>query len=250
MSCILLKFVTLRGMQSSSPGREMCFSEAPFGDMLRELELSLQDDQGVWKLRGFIDIAQKVYPLPIDTKVISKALELMILPEIDKFFRNVGYRVILPSEQNFYPDLSLISPSCKEKIALDLKSTYRLPNNPDKVSGFTLGTFTGYFRDRESNKNIVLPYSKYTSHYVVGIIYTKVEVSERSPCPLEELSNIMPPIRDIEIIFQPKWKIASDQPGSGNTKNIGSVKSVNALRKGLGPFAKIGDEGEKMGVLT
>ncbi|MFN3763141.1 MAG: type II restriction endonuclease, partial [Anaerolineae bacterium] len=49
---------------------------------------------------------------------------------------------------------------------------------------------------------------------------------------------------DIEFILQPKWKIASDQPGSGNTKNIGSVKDQAALREGMGPFARLGAEGE------
>lgn len=53
-----------------------------------------------------------------------------------------------------------------------------------------------------------------------------------------------PPIRDIEIIFQHKWKIASDQPCSGNTKNIGSVKELDSLKFGTGQFAKLGEEKE------
>jgi hypothetical protein len=219
----------------------MSFPEQEFRDMLKELEQALQDEQGLWKLRGFIDIAYKVYALSSDTKVISKALELMVLPDVVNFVKAKGYQVIFAPEQNFYPDLSLV----REKIALDLKSTYRLPNDPERVSGFTLGAFTGYFRDRASAKNIVFPYREYTAHYVVGIIYTKVEVPELPGVhSLDRLSSIVPPIRDIEIIFQPKWKIASDQPGSGNTKNIGSVKTVEALRKGSGPFAKLGEEGE------
>jgi hypothetical protein len=225
----------------------MSFPEEKFRDMLKGLERVLQDEHGLWKLRGFIDIAHKVYALSSDTKVISKALELMVLPDIVDFVKAEGYQVNFATEQNFYPDLSLVRKRSKEKIALDLKSTYRLPNDPKRASGFTLGAFTGYFRDRASSKNIVFPYREYTAHYVVGIIYTKVE-SERPELPgvysLNRLSSIVPPIKDIEIIFQPKWKIASDQPGSGNTKNIGSVKTVEALRKGLGPFAKLGKEGE------
>jgi hypothetical protein len=223
----------------------MSFPEQEFRDMLKGLEQALQDEQGLWKLRGFIDIAYKVYALSSDTKVISKALELMVLPDIVNFVEAEGYQVKFAPEQNFYPDLSLVRECPEEKIALDLKSTYRLPNDPKRVSGFTLGAFTGYFRDRASAKNIVFPYREYTAHYVVGIIYTKVEVPELPGVhSLDRLSSIVPPIKDIEIIFQPKWKIASDQPGSGNTKNIGSVKTVEALRKGSGPFAKLGKEGE------
>ena len=37
-------------------------------------------------------------------------------------------------------------------------------------------------------------------------------------------------------------KIAIDRPGSGNTKNIGSVTNIEALKSGKGPFAELGEE--------
>jgi Restriction endonuclease EcoRV len=40
--------------------------------------------------------------------------------------------------------------------------------------------------------------------------------------------------------LQEKWRIASDQPGSGNTKNIGSVKDIQSLVNGRGTFAAHG----------
>jgi len=49
-------------------------------------------------------------------------------------------------------------------------------------------------------------------------------------------------IKDIEVIVQPKYKIASERPGSGNTTNIGSVAEIKRLEKGEGPFAKYGEE--------
>jgi hypothetical protein len=45
-----------------------------------------------------------------------------------------------------------------------------------------------------------------------------------------------------EFLLQEKWRIASDQPGSGNTKNIGSVKKIKDLMKGKGVFAEFGVE--------
>jgi hypothetical protein len=33
------------------------------GDCLKELEREWQDERGLWKLRGFIDIARNVYAL-------------------------------------------------------------------------------------------------------------------------------------------------------------------------------------------
>lgn len=40
----------------------------------------------------------------------------------------------------------------------------------------TLGAFTGYFRNRKSNKNITFPYDEYSKHYVLGVIYTRTDV--------------------------------------------------------------------------
>ena len=41
---------------------------------------------------------------------------------------------------------------------------------------------------------------------------------------------------------QPKWKIALDRPGSGNTRNIGGVDSLDKLINGTGPFAELGED--------
>ena len=38
---------------------------------------------------------------------------------------------------------------------------------------------------------------------------------------------------------QEKWKIAIDRPGSGNTKNIGSVNLISDLKNGNGIFSKL-----------
>jgi hypothetical protein len=51
----------------------MDFPEREFVALLRQLERGLQDEHGLWKLLGFIDIARTVYALSSDTKVISKA---------------------------------------------------------------------------------------------------------------------------------------------------------------------------------
>ncbi|MGB9738313.1 type II restriction endonuclease [Chloroflexus sp.] len=36
--------------------------------------------------------------------------------------------------------------------------------------------------------------------------------------------------------------MASDRPGSGNTKNIGSVMEIGKLVHGSGPFASLGED--------
>jgi len=49
----------------------MGFPEQSFRHLLAQLQRELQDDQGLWTLRGFIDIARRIYALSSDTKVIS-----------------------------------------------------------------------------------------------------------------------------------------------------------------------------------
>jgi hypothetical protein len=204
------------------------------------LKSQLSDATGDWLIKGFIDAQQQIYPLSVDTKVISKLIEAMLLPKLLSLAQNLGYQLILSQYQNHYPDLSLIAPD-NTKFALDLKSSYR--TQADSINGFTLGAFTGYFRQRSSSKNTTFPYGDYQSHWVVGLVYSRhEELSSQNPIyHLKDLAAIRSVIYDFELIFQEKWRIASDQPGSGNTKNIGSSKKISELRTGQGVFANFGE---------
>ena len=199
----------------------------------------LQTDNGDWTIKGFIDTAKNIYTISADTKVISKVIELMMFPVLEKFARANNYSMIFATEQNHYPDVTFITKT-QEKIALDLKSTYR--KNKQVVSGFTLGAFTGYFRDRESKKNITFPYSEYSKHYILGTIYTKQDetINEKNVYTLNDLEKILSVVKNFEFIVQEKYRIAKDCPGSGNTKNIGSCTKITELRNGDGPFSKYG----------
>lgn len=220
-----------------------------FRILLGNLECDLQTDDGLWTLRGFIDTARCIYSLGPDTKVISKALELMLLPPITQFWVSRGYDVIPAQYQNFYPDLSLVSPE-GQREALDLKTCYRLFDASGqftgRVSGFTLGAFTGYFRDRHSTKNITFPYESYQHHFAVGLVYSQTAAPPPDVYSLERLSEIIPPIRDIQIFFYEKWRLATDKPGSGNTRNIGSIKNLEELVEGKGPFTRLGEVGKQV----
>jgi len=220
-----------------------------FRVLLKELETDLQTEDGLWTLRGFIDTAQRIYSLGPDTKIVSKALELMMLPSIAQFWTTRGYDVIPACYQNFYPDLSLVSPQ-GHRFALDLKTCFRLFDSSGsfrgRVSGFTLGAFTGYFRNRQSTKNITFPYGTYQHHFVVGLVYSQTTSPPPKVYELHELVGIVPPICDIQVFFHEKWKLATDRPGSGNTRNIGSVTNLTALQHGEGPFTKLGQAGKRI----
>jgi len=203
------------------------------------LTKSVSTNQGDWVVKGFIDIAKNIYTISIDTKVISKIMELLIFPSICAFAEKNGFEILLSKEQNFYPDLTLVDKN-GNKYAIDLKSTYR--KDEKSVNGMTLGAFTGYFRDRKSSKNITFPYDEYVGHYVLGIIYTRAEnIDEREIYTIDDLQKITSVVKDFDFFVQEKYKIAIDRPGSGNTKNIGGVTNIEQLKNGNGPFAKLGE---------
>lgn len=201
----------------------------------------LATPSGDWSVKGFIDVAKNIYTISVDTKVISKIIELMLFPVIHRFAKENNYEMIFCAEQNHYPDVTFITNDGK-KIALDLKSTYR--KSPDSVSGFTLGAFTGYFRFRDSKKNITFPYKAYAKHYILGIIYTQQEdmIDETRVYSIDDLEEILSVVKDFDFIVQEKYRIAKDRPGSGNTKNIGSCVAVDDLKEGNGPFADLGSK--------
>jgi len=198
-------------------------------------------DNGDWVVKGFIDVARNIYTISADTKVISKIMELLLFPELCKFAEDHGYKMDLSKEQNFYPDISFID-ARNQKFAVDLKSAYRKSKNT--VNGMSLGAFTGYFRDRKSTKNIAFPYDDYVGHFVLGMIYSRVEdvSDERKVYKLKDLKSITSVIQDFTFFVQDKYRIAGTSPGSGNTKNIGSAKNVRKLVNGEGVFAELGEK--------
>lgn len=204
--------------------------------LIRHVDLfnaAISTGEGDWVVKGFIDIAKNIY-------TISKIMELLLFPKICQFAQETGYKMVLCKEQNFYPDISFIDSN--NKYAVDLKSTYR--KNGKEVNGMTLGAFTGYFRDRKSKKNITFPYDEYIGHYVLGVIYSRTDkdLDERTIYKLEDLQNITSVIKHFTFFVQEKYKIALDRPGSGNTKNIGSVIKIEELINGKGPFTSLGED--------
>jgi hypothetical protein len=206
-----------------------------------QFNAAVSTEDGDWIVKGFIDIAKNIYTISVDTKVVSKIMELLLFPKICQFAEENNYKMVLCKEQNFYPDITFVD-SMNNKFAVDLKSTYR--KNGKEVNGMTLGAFTGYFRDRKSKKNITFPYDEYIGHFVLGIIYSRTDkhLDERKVYHLEDLKNITSVVKDFVFFVQEKYKIATDRPGSGNTKNIGSIVKIDELINGKGPFAKLGED--------
>lgn len=229
-----------------------------------ELQKYVSTKTGEWTIKGFIDVYKNIYTISSDTKIVSKILEIHIFPEILRFADNAGYKIILAEHQNWYPDLTFVHKENDDiKFALDLKTTFRRNN---KSAGFTLGSHGAYFKERDKDKNIQFPYNQYSGHYCLGIIYTRADlddlaeteifqvneleeqydtdndpIGERQVTRIEKLKSITSVIKDFDFFAAPKWKIASDKQGSGNTANIGSITDIEDLKKGNGVFSKLGE---------
>ncbi|MCF8373562.1 MAG: EcoRV family type II restriction endonuclease [Bacteroidales bacterium] len=233
---------------------------------VEELKGYVSSIDGQWTIKGFIDIYKNIYTISSDTKIVSKILEIHLFPEILRFAESNGYSIVLAEKQNWYPDLTFVKEDNEEVIfALDLKTTFRRNN---KTAGFTLGSHGSYFKERDKDKNIQFPYSKYLGHYCLGIIYSRVDfenelsdteiyqvndilekygdlkdpIGERQVTSIENLKSIVSVIKDFDFFAAEKWTISSDSQGSGNTANIGSIVDIDDLKNENGVFSKLGEE--------
>ena len=68
---------------------------------------SLSTATGDWVIKGFIDVYQNIYTISMDTKVISKIIELMLLPLLSRFASEQGYRMVLSEYPVSYTHLTL-----------------------------------------------------------------------------------------------------------------------------------------------
>ena len=215
-------------------------------DFANTLNSYVSTPDGQWTIKGFIDIYKNIYTISSDTKIVSKILELHIFPKLVHFAEENGFSIELATCQNYYPDLTFISKKDPQILfAVDLKTTYRNPDNRELCNGFTLGSHGEYFINRNSSKNIQHPYAKYSGHFCLGIIYDRAgesTLSETEINHIENLSEIVSVIKNFQFFAEEKWKIASDEVGSGNTANIGSIKNIKDIINGNGTFAKLGEQ--------
>ncbi|TAL70558.1 MAG: restriction endonuclease [Bacteroidetes bacterium] len=213
---------------------------------VQTLKSNVSTKSNEWTIKGFIDVFKNIYTISADTKIISKILEIHIFPKLLDFAKENSFKLVLPDHQNYYPDISLIhSQNDNIKFAIDLKTTYRLPDNPDFCNGFTLGSHGEYFINRSSKKNIQFPYNEYLGHFCLGIIYTRnapENIDETKVYSIDKLKSISSVIKDFEFFVCEKWEIASDKSGSGNTANIGSINKIEDIINGNGTFKKLGEK--------
>lgn len=194
---------------------------------------------------GVLDSDMNVLTLGTDSKIIGRIFEMITEPVLQEIANENNYTLSTPESQTVYPDFVLTHNDTNEKIAIDVKSTYKDYNRNGELKDFvfTLGSYASYLRD--NTKNIEGQYTDYSSHYVIGFVYDRNGSAQQSQkSKLEDVKTIQFPYQNVEYFIQEKYKIVGEKPGSGNTENIGSIhsNSISDFEKGTSPFAVLGED--------
>lgn len=177
-----------------------------------------------WKFKGIIDIDNHIHPIPKNIQ-IQALFEYLAIANLNPFFKNKGCAVLEAENTRQYPDLTIKNGDfANEIVALDVKTSRRI--NDKQISGFTIGSYAGYFRSPgRSMPGCRLPYGAYTQHWIAGFIYD-----------WNDNADTLNMVSSIEYVFQEKWRMASKTTGTGTTTAIASIRNIDKIRRGMGDF--------------
>lgn len=187
-----------------------------------------------WQVEGFIDRNGFVYPIDNDTKVLSTVFERLCSPVLRSIAKKYGY-IVETANQTTYPDFTVSkieNGMLIHRIAIDIKSTYH-----SNSMLFTLGGYNSFLRN--GTKNILYPYATYNDHWIIGFIYKQNQgFKEYDLDSMPRSGQIQCPYSDVFVFIREKYAISGLRAGSGNTKNIGSVKlkAAKDFSQHVGPF--------------
>jgi hypothetical protein len=190
----------------------------------------LVEEHGIdWKMQGFVDSNNRVYPIDTDTKVLSTVFERLASPVIQTIANEHGYTVEL-ANQTTYPDFTLNlmqGDTVIHRIAIDVKTTYRGFAGRNRQMVLTLGSYKSFIRD--NTKNILYPYDTYSAHWILGFVYSRNENTSigYDLNHMPSAGEISCPYSNISTFIRDKVGITGIRAGSGNTANIGSIKVKN-----------------------
>lgn len=211
--------------------------------IIDQIKAQLPTNPKTWSMLGFINYDEDIWAFGSDSKIIGRLFEIVVTPYLQKVAKSLDCTLHESEQQTVYPDFWLEKPDGR-LIAIDIKSTYRHFNKSGNQSAFnfTLGAYSSFLRD--GSKNISAPYSQFDGHIVIGFLYTRNSKATIGISNLKKLSSLEPAYKDVEIFVQEKYKIGGQKKGSGNTNNIGTIKSLtmDAFSNGQSYFTDLGND--------
>lgn len=187
------------------------------------------------ELRDQLDSGGHLLPLPKESAALANVLEVSIVAFIRSRISTVADADITLGTERGYPDIEISGDAFGGGFhAVDIKAARRAMSSSPKKAGqalnstnsaITLYTGNTYFRHPKHHFSTTLrPFADYRSHLDVIAIYTlDLDLPER--------------VKDLELIVQQPWKIASKQRSSTTREYIGAVKNIDAIRDGRGAFS-------------
>lgn len=163
-------------------------------------------------------------PLPSESAVIGKVVEITIKDHIRKLTTGMRDLAIQPGGPRSYPDFSISGPGVGNRhYAVDVKCVRRSKNRLATHSAMGLATFDAiYFREPERKAaNIMAPYGTYHAHLVLVALYD-YEMATAS---------------NVELLVVEKWRIASRKRASGTRCYVAAVKEIDRIKKEQGEFS-------------
>lgn len=166
-------------------------------------------------------------PLPTEPAALANVIEVSLQAFVLERLAQVGGASPRPGTERGYPDIEVGGDAFDGGFhALDIKVARRGRTGRSTQSAITLFTGNTYFRfpDETWPGAILRPFNDYRSHVDLIAIYSfDPALASR--------------IRDLELIVQEPWRIASRKRSSTTREYIGAVTSIERLRTGRGDFA-------------
>lgn len=165
-----------------------------------------------------------VYPLPSESALIGKILELSIKEYLHRKLVQVKNLRWMPGGERTYPDLTFNGPTIfPNRFAVDVKCARRNTTGTRTQSAITIGTFDAeYYRypDRKA-ANILMPYQDYTAHLAIIALYDYRDGTAQH----------------IELLVVEKWRVATRKRASGTRCYIAAVNNLVKLKAEQGDFS-------------
>jgi len=173
--------------------------------------------------------AAKFEALPKESSTLGNIIEVSLTSFLQTRFTEFDGVQSQKGTERGYPDLEISGEKFGGHHAVDIKVARRSKSLQRTQSRITLYTGNTYFRYPQLKwPSIMRPFGDYATHIDVIAVYTLDEQSTER-------------VRDLELVIQESWKIASRERSSTTREYIGAVMSLDDLRAGRGEFDSIED---------
>jgi hypothetical protein len=179
-------------------------------------------------LASQLEAGGHLLPLPKEPAALANVLEVSLVAFILEKIATLGDATATAGSERGYPDIEISGSRFGDGYhAVDIKAARRAKNGRQTQSAITLLTGNTYFRHPTLPwPGIMRPFNDYVSHLDLIVIYT-FDTSGTSR------------VRDLQLIAQETWRIASRQRSSTTREYIGAVRSIEDLEAGRGAFASL-----------